>query len=242
MILYYDGSFEGFLTLVYDVYYNKLSPTKITKDLPQDLFFKECDNILTDEIKAKKVNNALKNKFPKKSYESIFNTFLCDTKDFELHLLNFIIIGFKNPKNLENINLVSVKFIIDLQKELFSMVHKMTGFVRFEELSDNTLYAKIETKFNGLPYLGKHFVKRLGNCNFIIHDINRKLAFIHFDKKNSIENISDYEEPQRSKDEEKFKKLWKTFFQSVTIESRENKKVQRNFVPLLYRKYMSEFD
>ena len=129
-----------------------------------------------------------------------------------------------------------------MQKELFHVYHKMSGFLRFEELEDSTLYAKIQTKYNVLYFLGKHFSKRLNNENYIIHDMQRKLAFIHTKDFIGVRKVADFDLPLHSASEEKFQKLWKTFFQSVTIQSRENKKLQRQTVPLLYRTYMSEFE
>ena len=118
----------------------------------------------------------------------------------------------------------------------------MYGFTRFEELEDGTLYAKIETKFNIVPFLGDHFAKRLGNIPFIIHDVKRSLAFIKNDDIREIRSIASFDAPTYSDDEEKFKALWKTFFKSATVESRYNPKLQKSWVPLLYRTYMSEFE
>lgn len=241
MILIYDKSFEGFLTLVYDVYYEKINPNTIYKKLPSELLLEEYKQIITDEEKALKVLNALKTRFPKSSFKTILNIFMCDNIDFELNLLYFIILGFKDIKQLSNINNSCVFYIQNLEKELFRVNHKMTGFLRFEELEDKTLYAKLESKFNLAYFLGKHFTKRLNNQNFIIHDINRKIAFIRSKEQNFMQNIASFEEPILSKEEEKFKKLWNSFFSAVSIESRKNEKCQKNLVPLLYRTYMTEF-
>lgn len=241
MTLVYDRSFEGFLSLVYEVYYKKLKPTKIVYEKPNELFLEEYIFIENNEENFNKVLNALKTKFPKKAFETILNIFLCDSKKFELDLLNFIILGFKNIKELYNINNPSIFNIQNLEKELFRNIHKMEGFLRFEELEDNTLYAKIETKFNIVYFLGKHFFKRLNNQKYIIHDINRKIAFIKNEQFLGIQNIASFEEPKLSKNEEKFSKLWSEFFKSISIESRKNEKCQKNMVPLLYRTYMNEF-
>ena len=241
MILVYDKTFEGFLTLVYDVYYEKIDVSKILKEYPNILAIEEIKDIKTDEKKASKVLEALKEKFPKDSFELILNIFMCDSKDFELNLLKFIVLGFKNKNELFNINNKEVFYLENLKKELFMQLHKMYGFVRFQELDDGTLYAKIETKYNLVYFLGRHFFKRLNNQKYIIHDINRKLVFIKNDDFLGIQNIASYEEPKLSKDEEKFNKLWHTFFNSVTINERKNLKCQQNFVPLIYRTYMSEF-
>lgn len=166
---------------------------------------------------------------------------MCDTKEFEVELLRYIIIGFKDKNELFNINNSEVFFLQNLEKELFRSIHKMYGFTRFEELEDNSLYAKIDTKYNLVYFLGKHFFKRLNNQDFIIHDLKRELAFVKIGQKTSIEKVIDFKQPNLSENEEKFTKLWNRFFNAVTIESRENKKCQQNFVPFIYRTYMTEF-
>ena len=111
----------------------------------------------------------------------------------------------------------------------------MYAFIRFEELEDGTLYGKIESKFNVVYFLGKHFLKRFNNQNFIIHDLDRKLAFVKIDEEFSIQEVAYFDEPTFSSNEEKFQKLWKSFFKGVTIKERINLKLQQNLVPLVYR-------
>ncbi|RXJ66419.1 DNA metabolism protein [Halarcobacter ebronensis] len=241
MILLYDRTFEGFLTLVYEVYYKKLKPTAILKEKPTTLILEELIEIRSDELKAKKVLSAIKNSFPKTSFELILNSFLCDKAEFELYLLRYIILGFKNRDELFNINIKEVFYLQNLEKELLRNLHKMYGFVRFSELEDGILYAKLESNFNLSYLLGKHFFKRLNNQNFIIHDINRELAFIKDKLEIKIERVVEFNEPNYSKGEEKFTKLWNRFFSATTIKSRTNKKCQQNLVPLIYRTYMTEF-
>ena len=241
MILLYDGTFEGFLSLVYEVYYKKLKPTKIYKTLPNEIIFEEILEINSSKESGIKVLNAIKTKFPKEILEKILNIFMCDSKEFEMALLEYIVIGFKDSKQLYNINNSCVFYLNNLEKELFRVTHKLTGFIRFEELEDKTLYAKIESKFNVVYFLGRHFLKRFNNQNFIIHDINRKLAFVKIENDFSIQEIAYFDEPIYSSNEQKFQKLWKSFFSGVTIKERINPKLQRQMVPLIYRTYMSEF-
>ena len=241
MILLYDGTFEGFLSLVYEVYYKKLKPTKIYKTLPNEILFEEILEINSSKESGIKVLNAIKTKFPKEILEKILNIFMCDSKEFEMALLEYIVIGFKDSKQLYNINNSCVFYLNNLEKELFRVTHKLTGFIRFEELEDKTLYAKIESKFNVVYFLGRHFLKRFNNQNFIIHDINRKLAFVKIENDFSVQEVAFFDEPNYSSNEEKFQKLWKSFFSGVTINERTNLKLQTQMVPLLYRTYMSEF-
>lgn len=241
MILLYDGTFEGFLSLVYEVYYKKLKPTKIYKTLPNEILFEEILEINSSKESGIKVLNAIKTKFPKEILEKILNIFMCDSKEFEMALLEYIVIGFKDSKQLYNINNSCVFYLNNLEKELFRVTHKLTGFIRFEELEDKTLYAKIESKFNVVYFLGRHFLKRFNNQNFIIHDINRKIAFVKIENDFSVQEVAFFDEPNYSSNEQKFQKLWKSFFSGVTINERTNLRLQTQMVPLLYRTYMSEF-
>ena len=83
MILIYDGTFEGFLSLVYCVYYEKLKPKNIYKTLPNEMIFEEIKEIITSEENSKKVLDSMKKIFPKQLIEKILNTFMCDTKEFD---------------------------------------------------------------------------------------------------------------------------------------------------------------
>ncbi|AFL68401.1 TIGR03915 family putative DNA repair protein [Sulfurospirillum barnesii] len=241
MVVFYDGSFEGFLTLVYEVYYAKLHVSAIIKKMPERLVFESVHEVFSDDVKASKVLNALKKHFSKENQRTIFNIFLCDTKAHERSLLEYIRTGFKNTRLLGNITNPHLFYIQNLEKELLSLVHKMYGFTRFEELEDGTLYAKIETKFNILPFLGEHFFKRLGKIPFIIHDVRRSLALMKDESSMQIHSIASFDAPIYSQNEAHVKELWKRFFKATAIQSRHNPKLQKNLVPLLYRTYMSEF-
>lgn len=242
MMVLYDGSFEGFLTLIYDVYYESLHVSSIVKKMPETLVFERFYEVFSDEKKAQKVFEAIHKHFTKEQQRTIFHTLLCDTRAYEMALLEYIRIGFKDPKALRNITNPNLFYIHNLEKELLCLVHKMYGFTRFEELDDGTLYAKIETKFNIVPFLGEHFCKRLGDIPFIIHDVLRSLVFIKNDDLREIRTIASFETPTYSSDEEKFKTLWKSFFKAVAVKERFNSKLQQSWVPLLYRTYMSEFE
>jgi probable DNA metabolism protein len=242
MRVIYDGSVDGFFSIVYEVYYTKLNPSMIEKTKPSELVFEDIYEIETNVEYSKRVQSAIAKRFSKCYLDNIKNTFLCDSKDFEMYLLGYIILGFKNEKNLKNINHKSVFYIDNLIKELFRLVHKFSGYCRFEELSDGVLYAKIDTHYNILPHLASHFVKRLNTEDFIIHDTKREIAYIKNNQHSNIYEVKDIEAPTLSDSEEKFQKLWRTFFDSVTIKERENKELQRQNVPLKYRKYMMEFD
>ena len=240
MLWLYDGSFEGFLNALYRSYTHKCIPEMITSETSKLDLLSEPMTIETDLDVAKRVSQSIAKKFPKKLIERIYHVFLCDDVARERELLLYIRIGFKDISLLGHLSNPVVFAIESYQKRLFSTMHKMQEFLRFEMLEDGMLYAKIAPPRNVLP-LGKHFVKRLRSERFIIHDIKREWIVVYDGKSLEMHEVLNASVPVLHAREQHFQKLWKTFFDSVTIESRKNYKAQRNFVPLLYRELMTEF-
>lgn len=241
MTFIYNGTFDGFLSLVHEVYYKKLYPHAILRHMPKTLLLDEIHLCVYDEANCAKVLEALQKNFTKENFQTLLNIFMCDTVAFEMELLEFVVLGFKEQRNLQNINNPAIFKILNIQKEFFRNVHKMSGFLRFEELEDGTLYAKVESKYNLVYSLGHHFSKRFNNQNYIIHDVQRELVFLHSQEFVGIREVHAFHMPTLSQDEQKFKKLWRSFFESVAIQSRKNTKLQQQLVPLIYRTYMNEF-
>ena len=241
MVWIYDGSFEGFLTALHRSYTQRCIPETLTIDTTFIRLLDEPYTIITDLEVAQKVSKRMNEYFPKKVLERIFHVFLCDDVERERELLIYIRMGFKDLELLKDISNQIVYQIESYQKRLFTTMHKMFAFTRFEVLDDGMLYARIAPPRNVLPLIGKHFVKRLGSEQFIIHDIQRGLIAVWDGNTLELHPILEASEPQLHEDEKHYQKLWKTFFDTVAIESRKNYKVQRNFVPLLYRQLMTEF-
>lgn len=76
---------------------------------------------------------------------------------------------------------------------------------------------------------------------FIIYDTQRGFIVIWDGISLKMQPVLNANEPKLHEDEKHYQRLWKTFFNSVAIESRKNPKQQRNYVPLLYRELMTEF-
>ena len=83
--------------------------------------------------------------------------------------------------------------------------------------------------------IANHFIARLPNQNFIIHDKNRNIAML-YNQKNSciIEVPKDFKISKISEKELDFQSLWKTFFNTIVIKERKNPKLQMQYMPKKY--------
>ena len=116
------------------------------------------------------------------------------------------------------------------------------GFVRFSDLADKTLYAKIEPDHNILPLLIGHFRSRLGAFNRIIHDVKRGRAALYFRGRLIFAPLTQQKALEFAGGEAAVQGLWRHFFKTAAIKERTNPELQRRNVPLKYRRHLTEFE
>ena len=242
MIWEYDGSFEGFLCCVVRSYEERIIPEQITTDSTAAGLFDAPVFVPFEAEKAQKILHALKTKLPKSTFDTIVHAFLCDDIPRENDLLHYIRMAFKDAGMIQDNTHPTVIHVEQMQRRVLSTLHKMNAYARFETLADGTLYAPIAPPRNVISLMGPHFKKRFRHERFILHDRQRKTALLYDGKNLSLQQVHDFETPTLHEDEERFKALWKRFFDQVAIEERINTKLQRQHVPLKYRTYMHEFD
>ena len=159
-----------------------------------------------------------------------------------MSLLDYVIMGFKSKDALYDLHNKAVRDIESWTKAYGRELHRWCGFTRFKELDDGTMYARFEPKFSLLAPLGKHFSRRLGNHDFILHDSLRSLALLYCDGKMSLQNVHEASAPTLAEHENSIASLWKTFFNHVAIKERTNPKLQCQLAPIRCQAFMNEFE
>ncbi len=115
--------------------------------------------------------------------------------------------------------------------------------MRFREVETGFLYARIEPEADILAFIAPHFVGRVGDRRWMIHDLQRNQAAL-YDLKSwrLVKNIELTAEPTLSATEHDYAALWQRYFQRHAIAERHNPKLQQKHVPLRYRKHLPEFE
>ncbi|MDR5658821.1 TIGR03915 family putative DNA repair protein [Serpentinicella sp. ANB-PHB4] len=236
MLIYiYDGSFDGLLTLTYDSYYNKEVPDKIMQEASQEDFLANYTVIKTDEKKAQKVYEAIRDKFSKDALNHIYYAFLSEQLNREKFILNYIKLGFKTGKDIDRmLSNDTVLFIHNLSKKVSRERHRMLGLTRFIELDKGILYAKIQPKYNVLSLLAPHFSKRLSGERWVIHDVDRAVAVIYSNSEWYTSEFKVEKDVPLSDQEVLFQSLWKNYFDSISIKEKQNLKLQQKNMPKRY--------
>lgn len=248
MIYLYDGSYFGFLSVVYVNYYEKRATEVLVKEDSPGIFLDESKEIITVTDNALKVEKAISEKCGNKVAGWIYYAFHSAAPQKDIWLIRFIELAFQLGRKTENaLSEPSVAKIWGLSQKVARERHKFLGFVRFEEIrsgTENYLYSRIEPDNNVLPLMGNHFSKRFYREKIIIHDIRRKTALLSHQGKWEILSFPLRWQDilkNKTKQEADFQKLWQGYFEHISIEERYSKKRQQQFVPLKYRNHLIEF-
>ncbi|MCM1217482.1 MAG: TIGR03915 family putative DNA repair protein [Lachnospiraceae bacterium] len=121
----------------------------------------------------------------------------------------------------------------------------LRGFLRFRELENGVLYAKITPRNNVAAFLMPHFADRLPQEDFMIQDERRGIYAIHPAGKQWYLFYGGEQEDDPafgiSAQEREYQELFQYFCHKIAIEERKNLKLQQNMLPLRFRKNMTEF-
>lgn len=231
----YDGSFLGFLTVVFQGY-KSLENEKIIDDSREVPFFETSFFVATDRKLASRVKTSLIKTFGNNFFSSITLAFHSYEEDKEETIAKTIKGMYKNGYNyLKSSNEAPVNFN-RIIKNILSENHDFKGLLRFEELDDGSLYARFRPKNDILDLIYPHFKNRMPKEKFIIHDVGRNICIIY---ENGIFDYMELEEVPFSKSskEDFYSKAWQAFYNSIAIKERENKKLMQSNMP----KYKWEF-
>jgi len=242
MIYIFDGTFEGLLTCVFTSFERKETPVNILTDKNEQLSFADEHIYITTELdKSERVFVGIKKK-SKRLLFKIYTAFMADSvANKDLLVFNYIYMLFKHGTKVEHmLQDENVLGVDKLEYKVGWQTGKLCGFLRFEELEGNILYAKVNLTDNILEKLAAHFADRFTNQNFIIFDEVRNLYAVYNTREWMITDISPSDLPKRSEGEEQYQVMWKEFLNTITIRERENPKLQRQLMPKKYWKNMFE--
>jgi len=246
----YDGSYEGWLTAVFEIYEFKLQDVVFAKNEPSTaLLFATSHLVNTDIEKAKRVSEGLKQKLSEEGFERIYKTFLSEINFAEDVMFRFVKYVFSSSKNIEedfsNNDVWEVRKAAKITRR---ESHRMKAFVRFKLTKDQLYYAIIEPECNVLPLIENHFKSRYADQRWLIYDAKRKYGIYYDLEETSTVQLQFNSAASSSKslteicdeEEEFFQILWGRYFTSVNIESRKNMKLHLQHMPKRYWKNLTE--
>lgn len=274
MVFLCKDSLEGIFTGVYDAWSEALSSglghahcRLETGDMQPELFC-TCREVPVSSEKAGKVMRTIRKRLGEDVFIRLCYAAASCAPDKADAVYHTIVAGLSMKNGRKVLDKVTDPYVarcFAIQQNVGREIHCEYEFLRFQELENGVLFAKINPKNNILMYLGEHFSNRLPLEHFIIYDTNRHTALFHHkespgQEKSPLTNagkpseselrkwymmdalqLDGEAEKRLSTEEEYYQRLFRMFCHTISIESRENKDLQRQNLPLRYRGYMPEF-
>ena len=239
----FDGSFDGFCSIIHAHFYDKVAADYINEQSSfQETLGGSYKFITTDYEKSEKVFNAICEKISPEAASTVYKAFLSDGKERFINIYRYILLGFKKGAEVDRyMKYDYVTYVQKAARYVGGEAHLLTGFCRFTETVSGVLYAPVGPVNNVLAILAGHFSQRLMNEQWIIHDTKRHIAAVYDGNEFIISEVPDSVKVFSSSSEAEYRELWRSFFNTIAIENRKNKNLQRNNLPLRYRKHMTEF-
>ena len=240
-----EDSVDGIFTAIYKAWELGTSKTLIeVRGMKTMTLFAEYIEVNTDAELASKVAVSIHDKISQEAYLYVYRAALSGDSEKAQYIYDFLLKAFRIGKDIINhLQDESVMKVFEMARKVGNEAHKYLGFVRFCELENGVLSAKINPLANVVSIVAEHFADRLHNENWLILDTTRNIAAIHraeygFVLTNDISEQDLDQFSHKSENEEKYQLLWDRFFDTIAIEERKNKKLQQQLIPLRYRKYM----
>jgi probable DNA metabolism protein len=141
-IFFYDKTFEGLLSAVFDAFSMKVFPDKLlqTGNIPH-LFTDAIHTVASREEHANRVWKALQNRFQKKVCNMLTHVWLSELEGSDELLFRYICKTFATTQKIEyNFGDADVLEVQKIARKVAHEAHYLLQFVRFQKAADNIFF------------------------------------------------------------------------------------------------------
>ncbi|GKX58054.1 TIGR03915 family putative DNA repair protein [Leminorella grimontii] len=242
-IFYYDKTFDGLLSTVFDAYRLKIFPELLlTEGDVEPLFMTRQHTSVTDPAKADRVWTALGKRLSSRALNHIMYVWQSERQGVDMLIFNYIrrVIDSPTPIETDFTNSV-ISEMLKIAKRVGNDRMHLIQFVRFQQTKEGVFFALVSPDYNVLPMSISHFTDRFTDRPWAIYDIKRRYGFYYDlsvlkevvipDDGNVITSGGKINPDLLHENERIFQNLWVTYFQSISIKERANPKQQARCMP-----------
>lgn len=244
MLIYqYSDGLDGFLSAVFQAYEDKALPDLITDgSLTEPPLLSQIVTVQPDEEKALRVERGLYTRLGLSGLHQLTYAYASCDPEKNKKLFFWVLSVFKYGKDVQKrYQDPNVMNFYDMTARVTLEINHVLGNLRFAQGTDGLYYTEFSPENNLLPFIMPHFSRRFNDQSFLIHDCKRSLYGIY----NGMEWKVLYMEKNLpyalSEPEKVFQTLWKEYYRSISIITRENRRLQTSYLPRRYRAFFSDF-
>lgn len=246
-----EDSAEGIFSAVYQAYEDRHDHEKNEIRIAGEGFNQELfchyHSVDTDYERAVKVARAIRRDISGQAYDFVHRIAGSYQPEKADAIYRFIQEGLRiGNRAINHLTAPHMQILFAIDRNINNEILHFKEFLRFEELENGALFGRINPKSIVLPYLADHFEDRFSCERWVIADTVHRTILLHGVNRHAVYatmSEADFEQLQLmySAEEENWQKLWKLFVDTIAIKERVNPDLQRQMLPLRFRKYMKEF-
>ena len=250
-VYYYDSSFEGLLTAVFDMYSRHEQPdTLMANEMPLPMFAEQVHHVISDTAKAERVWRGILSRTERYVSDMLIYVWLSEEPESEMLLLRYMRKIFDCPKGKSyDFNDPDILQAKKTAQRVSQERHRLIQFIRFRKTANGTYFAPVAPRHNALPLVVNHFRNRFADQKWIIYDMLRDYGYgydlsqvmeIKLDR-STLSPSGDFPEDMYDPQDQLYGRLWKEYYETLGIKERYNPALRRRNMPVRYWKYMTEF-
>ncbi len=240
----YDGTFDGFLSVVFAAYDEKADVVAVTARESVQTAFEQTERVIaTDEARARRVEAGMRRAFGGLAVHHIETGFWSGAADKDLILYRYIRAGFSLGRRVyDSLTHPDVLALTYLCRNISREEQRVRGFVRFSEMENGVFYASLAPRNSLVPLMMPHFADRFNIQPFLLHDTTHELAGVYDGRGWYLAEAGGVTPPDVSQREHEYRRMWRLFYDAITIQGRLNPRLRRGMMPKHYWKNLPEFD
>lgn len=234
----YDGSFDGLLCCLFAVFEYREMPSEVV--VRYDGFLPHRIIVSQDE-RAARVRKGILRTMGNEALKAGERAYLSEREGIEKQVLAYWKLGFSVGKELyRRLFEECVSAVAGAAKFTMNERHRILQFLRFSD-GGGVLTSVISPKANILPLIAGHFIDRFPRERFLIYDSARGVALVYADGNSAFVPLEEYSQPAPDETEQKYRDLFKMFYDTIEIKERHNERCRMNHMPKRFWKNMTEF-
>lgn len=236
----YDGSYAGLLCCVFDSYVRREAPISVVPAGTKQISLYPTHTVTTVHSHARRIETGVRARSAQ-AVRLIRRGYLTCLPEKDRLLCRVMLRLFREgPAFLKDPTDLDLYPLHRAIRHLGGELEKLRGFIRFSAFQ-GIYAAEIEPKNRVLPALRSHFCSRFADQPFVIYDRTHREALLYDCRHWQIVPLDAFEMARPDQTEAQYRRLWKTFYDTIAIRERTNPRCQRTQMPLRYRGTMTEF-
>jgi probable DNA metabolism protein len=238
----YNGGFQGLLTVLQVLRESGADPGDIVADgeALQGSLLDETVRVRADAALAESISRDICELISRSALRRSYRAFLSEEDGAEYHIHRYLRLGWEMGASVDaRLGDEHVHAVHGMSRRTGCEAHRMQGLLRFRQLEGGLYYAPMRTRCDVLCLVARHFLGRMGDQDWIIHDLRREQAALCRGGSLGFIALTEFG-PRLSEREMLCQEMWRDYFKTIAVRERRNPRLQKSFMPMRYWEFLVE--